>query len=250
MIPLFKTHYSIGKSILTAEPPEKSLENGPSSIFDIYKENNLKEIFVVEDSMAGFKKMYDICQENKFIFRFGLRITLTKNINEKTDESRNSDCKFIIFILNSKGYEDIVKIISKASIEGFYYYPRIDYESLKKLWTENLLLAIPFYDSFLFMNTLYYSTCIPNISFTKPVVFWEDNGLPFDPIIQKIQQKYADKNELEFFKTKTIYYKNKEDFKAYLTFRCIQSRTSLDRPNLNHMSSNRFNFQSFLEENN
>ena len=43
MIPLFKSHFSIGKSILTLESPDKDKEGGSDSIFSIAKENSLKE---------------------------------------------------------------------------------------------------------------------------------------------------------------------------------------------------------------
>ena len=40
MLALFKSHYSIGKSILTLKHPEKVEDGGPDSIFSIAKENN------------------------------------------------------------------------------------------------------------------------------------------------------------------------------------------------------------------
>ena len=42
IIPLFKSQYSIGKSILTLEKAESSQDDGPDSIIDICLKNNLK----------------------------------------------------------------------------------------------------------------------------------------------------------------------------------------------------------------
>jgi len=39
----------------------------------------------------------------------------------------------------------------------------------------------------------------------------------------------------------------REDFKAYLTFRCINNRTTLNKPNLEHMCSTEFSFESWKE---
>ena len=49
MLPLFKSHYSIGKSILTLDDPKKVTENGADSIFKIVKDNSLKKIVLVDD---------------------------------------------------------------------------------------------------------------------------------------------------------------------------------------------------------
>jgi DNA polymerase III alpha subunit len=67
----------------------------------------------------------------------------------------------------------------------------------------------------------------------------EDNDVPFNFLIEKHVKNYA-KDKLETIKTKSIYYNKKEDFKAYLTFRCINNRTTLDKPNLDHMTSDEF----------
>ena len=54
MIPLFKSHYSIGKSILTLDDPITHKEGGSDSVFSIAVENKLKEVVLVEDSLTGF----------------------------------------------------------------------------------------------------------------------------------------------------------------------------------------------------
>ena len=43
--------------------------------------------------------------------------------------------------------------------------------------------------------------------------------------------------------------KRKKDFKAYLTFRCINKRSTLDKPELEHMTSNEFCMESWKEKN-
>ena len=51
----------------------------------------------------------------------------------------------------------------------------------------------------------------------------------------------------DVIKTKSIFYKNKMDFGAYLTHRCISKRTSLEKPNFDGMCSNEFCFESYKE---
>jgi len=247
-VPLFKSHYSLGKSILTLAKAGSSEEDEPSSVIDIAKKLNLENLHVVDDSISGFLEAYKSCEDAKLNLRFGLRLTVCDDIDNKTAESRAKEHKVIVFITNTDGYYDLIKISSLASTQGFYYYPRIDCKKLKDLWNEkNLALCIPFYDSYVFKNSLTYSICVPDFSFCNPTYFVEDNNLPFDEILKfKIEEITTDK--LLAVKTQSIYYENKEDFLAYLTFRCISERTTLNKPNLDHCSSNEFSAESFKEK--
>ena len=47
VLPVFKSHYSIGRSILTLEEAGTSVEGGPDSIIDICLEGNLKKFFEI-----------------------------------------------------------------------------------------------------------------------------------------------------------------------------------------------------------
>jgi DNA polymerase-3 subunit alpha len=247
-IPLFKSHYSLGKSILTLAKAGSSEADEPSSIIDIAKKLNLENLHLVDDSISGFLEAYKSCEDAKLNLRFGLRLTVCDDIDNKTAESREKEHKVIIYILNTDGYYDLIKISTLASIQGFYYYPRIDCKNLKKLWNDkNLHLCVPFYDSYVFKNNLSYSICVPDFSFCNPTYFVEDNNLPFDEILKsKVKEITTDKQPA--VKTQSIYYEHKEDFLAYLTFRCISERTTLNKPNLEHCSSNEFCAESFKEK--
>ena len=249
LVPLFKSHYSIGRSILTLEDVnEPRNSNGPDSIVGLSVDSGLKEVFLVEDSMTGFIQAYHNFEKYDIKLIFGLRLTICNDILQKNEESRRSEHKVIVFCKNFIGYQKLIKISSQASKEGFYYYPRTDFKSLKKIWKdEHLILAIPFYDSFLFKNLLTVSICVPDLDFTSPRFFLEENDLPFDDILKELALEYCGKNKFEMIKAKSIYYKMKKDFKSYLTFRCINNRSTLDKPQLEHMSSEEFSFESWKE---
>jgi len=245
MIPLFKSHYSLGRSILTLEDKGEADEY-PDSIIQIAKENKLKEISIVEDNMSSFLEAYTNTKNNNIKLNYGLRVSITESMSDKSDDSRQKTSKVIIFFKNKNGHQLLTKLFSIAAKTGFYYEPRLDYETLSKNWSDDLILAIPFYDSFIFNNTLRNFICIPQFNFTKPIIFIEDNDLPFDLIIKNKMQKYAQENSLEIYKVKSIYYNKRKDFKTYLTFRCINNRSILNKPELEHMSSNEFSFESYL----
>lgn len=247
ILPLFKSHYSIGKSILTLDKAGSSSKEGSSSIVDIVKENKLDQVFLVEENMSSFLDAFKNFNSIKVPFYYGLRLELCPDINEKTDESLKKSSKIIIFAKNGDGYKKLIKIFSIAATNGFYYTPRIDEKTLTQEWDEaSLKLCVPFYDSFLFKNTMSYSLCCPELKFTKPTFFTEDNDLPFDQIVrQKVIKFCAD--QYEIVSSKSIYYETREDFKAYMTFRCINNRTTLNKPNLEHMCSAEFSFESWKE---
>ena len=243
MIPLFKSHYSLGRSILTLEDKDEK-DDYPDSIIQICKENKMKELYLVEDNMSSFLEAYSNCRKNNIKLNYGLRISVTESMSDKSEESKVKSSKIILFFKNKKGYQQLTKLYSIAAKEGFYYEPRLDYEIISKNWTDDLILCIPFYDSFIFNNTLKNSLCIPQFDFTKPIFFIEDNDLPFDSLVKQKALSFAENNSLKIYKTQSVFYKERKDFKAYLTFRCINNRSVLNKPNLDHMSSNEFCFES------
>ncbi|HAI39680.1 MAG TPA: hypothetical protein DCM40_17025 [Maribacter sp.] len=252
LVPIWKSHYSIGRSILTLESPDKCAEDGPDSIIKLCKDNEISDLFLVDDSMAGFLEGCTNAKAAGIKFHFGLRVTVCPDIEIKDEESIRSSCKYIILCKNYSGYERLIKIYSLAAKEGFYYEPRIDFKSIKELWDEkDLTLVVPFYDSFISENNLKIKSCVPDFSFCQPLFFIEDNDLPFDHLLEDLVMRYVTnefkKPEEHIIKTKSIYYNEKKDFKAYLTFKCINKRASLDKPNLDHMCSDEFSLESWKE---
>lgn len=247
--PLFSSHYSIGKSILTLDKPEEIKSYKPVSIFSIAKTYKLKEIFLVETGLSGFVEAYNISSELKIPFRFGLKLNICNDIKDKSEESKKSESKIVLWMKNSDAYKDILQIHNKATIDGFYYYPRLDWINLEKCWTKNLILTFPFYANFLHNNYLRNGTCLPSFSFCeKPIFFEEDNDLAFNILIKSRINDYCINNNYEIKKCKSIYYNKKEDFISYITFKCIHNRSCLDKPELKYCSDNNFSFESYLEQ--
>ena len=99
-----------------------------------------------------------------------------------------------------------------------------------------------------------FNSFVVDINYFEPKFFIESNGLPFDLLLSDAVKNYANKNSHEVINTKSIFYKNRSDFDAFLTYKLICSRSgfasrksSLEKPNLDHMGSREFCFESFLE---
>jgi DNA polymerase III alpha subunit len=249
VIPLFKSHYSLGRSILTCNEAGDSEPNSPVSILDLAVENGLKEVFLVEDGMSGFLQAFTNCRKAGINLRYGVRISVCKDIKEKSEDELAKTSKIVIFFKNNQGYYDFLKLWTEANKEEhFYYEPRLDYATIKRLWTKNLILAIPFYDSFLFKNLFTFSTCVPDYEFTTPIFFTENNGLIFDEHLKDKVESFCD-GRFSVIPAKSIYYAKRDDFLVYLTFRCINNRSTLEKPELEHMSSDEFCLESWKELN-
>ena len=144
-LPLFKSHFSLGKSILTLEKPEEVMDGGPDSIIKLCVDNGLEELYLVDDNMSGFLQAYTSCKENKIKLVFGARVSVCFDHEDKTKESLDKTCKYIFICKNKKGYERLIKIYSFAAQKGFYYSPRIDFRSLAQFWDEKTFsYACPF----------------------------------------------------------------------------------------------------------
>ena len=252
VLPLWKSHYSLGRSILTLEKPadkkSKKYKEGQysSSIFDILIDNKLDTLVLVEDNMSGLLQASQQCLDSKIKLVFGLRIDVCEDLNQKDEASLIKRAKYIVFARNPRAYQTLIKISSIAAKDGFYYSPCIDFKTLSKLWTKDLMLAVPFYDSFLYLNTFCAHLHVPDFNFTKPVFLEEANDLPFDEALQERMRDYC-RGKFDVLPAQSIFYKSPEDFPAYVAFRCIHNRGSnqkstLDKPELDHMSSDTFNF--------
>jgi hypothetical protein len=78
----------------------------------------------------------------------------------------------------------------------------------------------------------------------------EENNHPFD---FQIKEKLKNLN-IKTQKTKTIYYRNREDFEAFQMYKAVCARKqgkvpTYSKPNLNDFCSDDFCFESYLENN-
>ena len=239
--PFFKTNYSSGRGIITLEEPSKCTEGGPDSAIKMAIDNLFNYLIIVDDRISGFIKAYNKCREHNLKFIFGLRLSVVSSYEEKKDYP--TEHKVVIFIKNSQGYKDLIKIWNKASSnkpEKFY----ISNRDLLEFWTPNLDLVIPFYDSFIYNNLFHFSSCSPEFGEIPFKCEVQDNKIYFDPYLREKVKELSGNNIIY---SKSIYYNKREDFDAYLTYRCINARTTFDKPNLDHMASREFSMQSYLE---
>ena len=243
MIPVFKSTYSIGKSILTLD--EDEIEGGPDSIFTICEENDVKSLVLVEDSMTGFVTAHNRCKDKDIDLVFGLRLTCCNDTKEDDD----SDHKIVVFANDDVGCKLLYKIYSHAHTGN----GKVDFAFLNSVWNDSVELIIPFYDSFIFNNNFHLRKCVPDFTKITPTFWVEENDLPFDELLKEKVIAFSTRIDRPAKKVKSIFYKNKRDVEALQTYKIICNRNfgrpaTLSSPNLNHFGSNEFCFESYLEK--
>tara|TARA_Y100000361_G_C11161802_1_gene347914 strand:- start:1968 stop:2744 length:777 start_codon:yes stop_codon:yes gene_type:complete len=254
IIPIFKTHYSIGKSILSLAPEGGSTESGPDSVIDIAIDNEINDLFLVEDSFVGFLEARSACEKSDINLIFGISLNICNNLSNIEEGEKNIPFhKINIFSKSSTGCQILYKIYTEIHCD---HNGIGDLDLIKKYWDQDhLSMTIPFYDSFIFKNLFTFDIFSPSFSEFSPVFFIEEKGLPYDDFLKRSVVSYADSNDFETQNTHSIYYKNKKDFDAFVSYKLICSRgsyggfkSSLEKPNLDHMSSDEFSFESYLQK--
>ena len=248
IFPFFKSAYSIGRSILTLEHPDNVEDSGPDSVFSLAKSRPDDRHFLVEDSISGIMEALVNAEKTKTKLTFGLRLTHLEDAKDKSEDSLKKESKIVILMNGPKAYEDLVRISTLAAKDGFYYQPRVDDSMLKSVGVGNLSLVVPFYDSYIHRNNLESATCVPSFLNLFNEVFYakEDNDLPLDVLISGLVDKTVQgSSNASLIQTQSIYYGTSDDYLAYLSFRCIHNRTALQKPNLDHMSSDSFSFENY-----
>jgi DNA polymerase III alpha subunit len=232
VIPLFKTHYSIGRSILNTK-----------DIFKIQRQHDLKEIVVVEDSFYGFRSLNKEAMKNNIKLIFGIRLSV---VQSSIDELPS---KLIFFAKNNEGMNKIKNLYSLAfeNKENVLILNNLNEEEL-----QNIKIAVPFYDSFIYNNLFHFGLCHVDISKFDFDYFIEQNNHPFDNLIKEQVDSFCNLKKKKPILTKSIYHKNKDDFDAFQMYKSICNRANgktpmFTNPNLNHFCSNEFCWESFLE---
>lgn len=252
IIPVFYDHSS-KKSILTYDKPSDVTAKGPRSIVKLCKDAGINEVYGVSDNFSTFITAYKNCRDAGLKFRFGLEMWLCDDAKVHTEESLDTEHKVIIFAKNSKAYQDLIKIYSacRTTRDNFYYKFRFDFNQLNALWTENLTLALPFFDSFIQKNNLSYnSRIIPKFP-VKPIIFREQScEHPQQSLTDTFLDSYNTDNQYEEVKTKTIFYEKRKHLDQYTVYRCIHNRgnkSDFDDPKLEFFCSPEFCLESYLE---
>lgn len=170
ILPIFSTAYSYGQGTLTLEEAGKTKPGNPSSIVDLAVEAGLKQVVLIDERFDGFPEALKSLSKAGIQLVFGLKLTVVPDMADKGPTSETNESSIIVFMKDaaptkgiSPSYLDLIKIHNLAWTVGRHGHGRIDWVSLRRLWTPNLVLALPFFSSFIARNTLTFASIVPDL---------------------------------------------------------------------------------------
>ncbi|MDD4109575.1 MAG: DNA polymerase III subunit alpha, partial [Prolixibacteraceae bacterium] len=122
-----------------------SILDGAAGIYDLVKkaqEDGMTAIALTDHGlMLGIKEFHQTCNKLKIKPVIGCETYVAARTiqNKSTKEDRYGD-HLILLAKNKTGYKNLIKLISIANNEGFYYKPRIDKTLLTK-YREGLIVT-------------------------------------------------------------------------------------------------------------
>lgn len=199
--------------------------------------------------MYGAVYLYKECIKQGVKPIIGCEIYVTRG--SRFDKSGNGKEKLAHLILlaeNNEGYQNLIKICSKAWTEGYYHRPRADHELLEK-YHEGLIVTsacvggeVPQailngdMDEARKVIEFYINT------FGKDNYFLEiqNHGLPEEAAVRPVLASLAKEYGLGLVATNDFHYTKKEDARSQEIKLCISTGKTLDDPYHFHFANDEF----------
>lgn len=199
--------------------------------------------------MYGAVYLYKECIKQGIKPIIGCEIYVTRG--SRFDKSGNGKEKLAHLILlaeNNEGYQNLIKICSKAWTEGYYHRPRADHELLEK-YHEGLIVTsacvggeVPQailngdMDEARKVIEFYINT------FGKDNYFLEiqNHGLPEEAAVRPVLASLAKEYGLGLVATNDFHYTKKEDARSQEIKLCISTGKTLDDPYHFHFANDEF----------
>lgn len=110
-------------------------------LIDKAKSDNMKAVAITDHgNMFGVKKFHNACLKAEIKPIIGCEVYIAKRGMHKKENSKmdGGGWHLVLLAKNRKGYDNLVKMVSLAWTEGYYYKPRIDKDVLRE-YSEGLI---------------------------------------------------------------------------------------------------------------
>lgn len=217
---------------------EYSLLDGSCKIKELVaraKELGMNNLAITDHgNMYGVINFYKAAKEAGINPVIGCEVYVAPGSRFDKDLSKGEEKynHMVLIAENNVGYYNLIKIVSKGFIEGFYYKPRIDKELLEEYHEGIIALSaclagiIPAY----IMNNNYETAKNEAIDleriFGKGNFFLEmqDHGIDAQQEVNAALMRMSDETGIEMVITNDVHYINEEDAVAHDILLCIQTQ--------------------------
>jgi DNA polymerase-3 subunit alpha len=179
-------------------------------------------------NIDGLIKFQKCCIENEIKPILGCEFYIVEDFHNKVDKEKRGH--ILVLVKNAVGWNNLTKMLSIANMEGFYYKPRIDYETFLT-YCEGLIISTACAASFIYNEN-------SDIFFEKLLKKSEDVYLEIMPINYDGQTKHNKKvlslkrkfPQLKLIATNDCHYPNNDDVKVQEVLLAIQTKVKWNDP--------------------
>ncbi len=154
-------------------------------------------------------------------------------------ETGSSDERYHHLVLlaeNNTGYDNLMTIVSKGFVEGFYYKPRVDYEVLQEYHEGIIALSACLAGEVASYLRMGFYDEAKNAAFRLQNIFGEgnfflelqDHGIDEQMNVNQGLMKMHQETGIPLVATNDIHYINKEDAQAHDILLCIQTQKKVN----------------------
>ncbi|AJH01972.1 DNA polymerase III subunit alpha [Clostridium beijerinckii] len=235
---------------------EYSLLDGSGKIGKLMKkakELGMKSIAITDHGVLyGLVDFYKAAKENDIKPILGCEVyVVPKSRHIKQPDKENSTYHLVLLVKNQIGYENLMKIVSVASIEGFYYKPRIDYEYLRK-HSEGLIALSACLGGEVQSYHLKgnYEKAKETALIYKEIfngdfyIELQNHGMEEQKRVNEENIKLSNETGIPLVATNDVHYISKEDSRSHDVLMCIQTAKTIDDPHRRRYPSDQFYLKS------
>ncbi len=203
--------------------------------------------------MYGVIDFYRECKKNSIKPIIGCETYVAQRTMEDCDPALDREQYHLVLLAeNNTGYKNLVKLISQASLKGFYYKPRVDHELLGK-YHEGLIAMsacvggeIPSHLTYGDYEGAKNIALMYNEMFGQGSFFLEiqDHGLAVEKEVIKGLLRLSKETGIPLVATNDIHYIFKEDAQAQDILLCIQTNKKVSDEDRMRFGSSEFYLKS------
>ncbi|EJO5346875.1 DNA polymerase III subunit alpha [Clostridium botulinum] len=224
-----------------------------SDLIKIAKDLGMKSIAITDHGvMYGCVDFYKEAIKQGIKPIIGCEIYVaSKSMYIKHQDKENETHHLVLLVKNEIGYENLMKIVSKASVDGFYYKPRVDHEFLKN-HSEGLIALSACLGGEIQSNILKgnlqkakeIALIYKNIYKERFYLELQYHGMEEQLKVNKILVEMSKELDIPLVATNDVHYIRKEDYKPHDILLCIQTGKTVEEENRMRYPSDQFYLKS------
>jgi DNA polymerase-3 subunit alpha len=234
---------------------EYSLLDGMIRVHDLVnyaKDNDLGAVAITDHGvMYSAVEFYELAKHAGINPLIGCEFYVHSGDIHVRDSSNNPLYHLILIAKNDKGYKNLIKLVSTAWCEGFYYKPRINFELLEK-YHEGLICASACLGGEVLQNLLSgEKEKAKSVAAKYKALFGDDYYIELQDHGMDEQKRtnpdlisIAKDLDIKMIITNDSHYLRKEDADAQDTLLCLQTNANKDDEKRFHFPNNEFYVKS------